>query len=318
MSVIHKVAAAATAVAALGALALGAGAAHATTAEGITITAGENMTLGGRAFNAYLIGNYTDIVQANGKVKSFNVVGTAASNTWAKDAIGTVNKETADTSKRISVPTGYDEAGAIAKVSDAGTLRRLAQALAASKSRPTAAAADRKSDTRTLNINVPDGLYLVTDSKGLPMILGTSFAGVNLDGQTMGQLVIKNKAVELIKKILVDGREADAGSVTVGQNATYRLRFTTPNAGNDGTVTTGRIVDTPTGQTYVDGSARAALFDGLETANTQKRLSEFIVRHWGQGDVETVVNLLLSLSYVRDVRMNTYIPQSQYLQAHRL
>lgn len=61
-----------------------------------------------------------------------------------------------------------------------------------------------------------------------------------------------------------------------------------------------------------------ALFDGLETANTQKRLSEFIVRHWGQGDVETVVNLLLSLSYVRDVRMNTYIPQSQYLQAHRL
>lgn len=44
----HKVAAAATAVAALGALALGAGAAHATTAEGITITAGENMTLGGR------------------------------------------------------------------------------------------------------------------------------------------------------------------------------------------------------------------------------------------------------------------------------
>ncbi len=65
----------------------------------------------------------------------------------------------------------------------------------------------------------------------------------------------------------------------------------------------------------------AALFDGLETANTQKRLSEFIVRHWGQGDVETVVNLLLSLSYVRDVRdvrMNTYIPQSQYLQAHRL
>lgn len=88
MSVIHKVAAAATAVAALGALALGAGAAHATTAEGITITAGENMTLGGRAFNAYLIGNYTDIVQANGKVKSFNVVGTAASNTWAKDAIG--------------------------------------------------------------------------------------------------------------------------------------------------------------------------------------------------------------------------------------
>lgn len=61
-----------------------------------------------------------------------------------------------------------------------------------------------------------------------------------------------------------------------------------------------------------------ALFDGLETADTQKRLSEFIVRHWGQGDVETVVNLLLSLSYVRDVRMNTYIPQSQYLQAHRL
>lgn len=149
MSVMHKVAAAATAVAALGALALGAGAAHATTAEGITITAGENMTLGGRTFNAYLIGNYTDVVQANGKVKSFNVVGTAASNTWAKDAIGTVNKETADTSKRISVPTGYDEAGAIAKVSDAGTLRRLAQALAASKSRPTAAAADRKSDTGT-------------------------------------------------------------------------------------------------------------------------------------------------------------------------
>lgn len=81
MSVMHKVAAAATAVAALGALALGAGAAHATTAEGITITAGENMTLGGRTFSAYLIGNYTDIVQAGGKVTSFNVVGTAASNT---------------------------------------------------------------------------------------------------------------------------------------------------------------------------------------------------------------------------------------------
>lgn len=238
--------------------------AHAATAEGITITAGENMTLGGRTFNVYLIGTYTDIVQSHNKVTSFNVVGTTASNTWAKDAIAKVNEQTTDTSKRISVPTGYDEAGAIAKVSDAGTLRKLAQALAASKSIPAAAAADRKSDTGTLNINVPDGLYLVTDSKGLPMILGTSFAGVNLDGQTMGQLVVKNKAVELTKKILVDNKEADAGSVTVGQNATYRLRFTTPNAGNDGTKTTGRIVDTPTGQTYVDGSARAALSDGTD------------------------------------------------------
>ena len=93
--------AAATATLAIGAFAPHA---HATTAEGITITAGENMTLGDRTFNAYLIGTYTDIVQAHSKVTSFNVVGTTASNTWAKDAIAKVNAETTDTSKRISVP----------------------------------------------------------------------------------------------------------------------------------------------------------------------------------------------------------------------
>lgn len=61
----------------------------------------------------------------------------------------------------------------------------------------------------------------------------------------------------------------------------------------------------------------AALFDELETTETKTRLSEFIVRHWGQGDVETVVNLLLSLSYVWDVHMSAYIPQSQWPQNHQ-
>lgn len=215
---------------------------------GIMISApvGGSNTLAGHSFTAYRIGGYADVVKANGRVASFDVVTAdqGATKAWLAAALRKAG---------LTAKAGCDEACTIAGETDAATLRRVADLLAASASKPTATVAGATSEKYSTTLNVPDGYYLVTDTNKdtLPMIVGTKVDGKDLSTGTLGQLTVKTRTFTLDKTLVhADGSESKTGSVRVGDTATYHIAFTMPYmVGADASV---RIVDQMTGQTFKD------------------------------------------------------------------
>lgn len=225
---------------------------------GITLSApeGGSNTLAGHSFTAYRIGGYTDVVKANGKVTSFDVANAdqGATKAWLAAALKKAG---------LTAKAGCDEAGTIAGTDDAATLRRVADALAASASKPAATVADVAGFDADATLNVPDGYYLVTDANKdtLPMIVGTKVDGMDLATGTLGTLTVKTRTFTLDKTLVhADGSESKTGSVRVGDTATYHIAFTMPYmVGADASV---RIVDQMTGQTFKDMTG--ATLDGRD------------------------------------------------------
>ena len=215
---------------------------------GITISAprGASNTLAGHSFTAYRIGGYTDVVKANGRVASFDVANAdqGATKAWLAAALKKAG---------LAAKAGCDEACTIAGETDAATLRRVADLLAASASKLTATVSNQSGNTADLWLNVPDGYYLVTDANRdtLPMIVGTKVGGMDLSTGTLGQLTVKTRTFTLDKTLVhADGTESKTGSVRVGGTATYHIALTLPYmVGADASV---RVVDRMTGQTFKD------------------------------------------------------------------
>lgn len=215
---------------------------------GITISApvGGSNTLAGHSFTAYRIGGYADVVKVNGRVASFDVATAdqGATKAWLAAALRKAG---------LTAKAGCDEACTIAGETDAATLRRVADLLAASASKPTATVAGATSEKYSTTLNVPDGYYLVTDTNKdtLPMIVGTKVDGKDLSTGILGQLTVKTRTFTLDKTLVhADGSESKTGSVRVGDTATYHIAFTMPYmVGADASV---RIVDQMTGQTFKD------------------------------------------------------------------
>lgn len=225
---------------------------------GITLSApeGGSNTLAGHSFTAYRIGGYTDVVKANGRIASFDVATAdqGATKAWLAAALKKAG---------LTAKAGCDEAGTIAGTDDAATLRRVADALAASASKPAATVSNVTSSGIRATLNVPDGYYLVTDTNKdtLPMIVGTKVGGMDLSTGTLGQLTVKTRTFTLDKTLVhADGSESKTGSVRVGDTATYHIAFTMPYmVGADASV---RIVDQMTGQTFKDMTG--ATIDGRD------------------------------------------------------
>lgn len=225
---------------------------------GITLETpqGASNTLAGHSFTAYRIGGYTDVVKANGRVASFDVVTAdqGATKAWLAAALKSAG---------LTVKAGCDEAGTIAGTDDAATLRRVADLLATSASKPAATVSNVTGSGTRATLNVPDGYYLVTDTNKdtLPMIVGTKVDGMDLSTGTLGTLTVKTRTFTLDKTLVhVDGSESKTGSVRVGDTATYHIAFTMPYmAGADASV---RIVDQMTGQTFKDMTG--ATLDGRD------------------------------------------------------
>lgn len=215
---------------------------------GITLETpkGASNTLAGHSFTAYRIGGYADVVKANGRVASFDVATAdqGATKAWLAAALRSAG---------LTVKAGCDEAGTIAGTDDAATLRRVADLLAASASKPAATVSNVTGSGTRATLNVPDGYYLVTDANKdtLPMIVGTKVDGMDLATGTLGTLTVKTRTFTLDKTLVhADGSESKTGSVRVGDTATYHIAFTMPYmVGADASV---RIVDQMTGQTFKD------------------------------------------------------------------
>lgn len=230
---------------------------------GIVLNAAEGNTLSGHTFTVYQLGKYGAVQNADdgATVANVEVIGDAAMNTWAQDALDTWNAKTDDD---ITIPAGYDAAGTIAKTEDETALRGLAAALANSEKKPTAVF-DQEVSGDTVTVDVPDGVYLVVDSNGAPMIVGTKINGKNLSKQTLGVWYVKSKSIPVEKITLgADGQTEDT-SASVGDTVTQQVKVSIPNNMN-GAAKTLKFMDTPTNMQYVKGTLRATVnVDGEPT-----------------------------------------------------
>lgn len=203
----------------------------ATTNTAITLNAAEGNSLDGHTFTFYRLGSYGDIIGNGDKdVSSLTVLKIDdATDQW----IAAANKTAGVTDYQ-----GYDAAGDLAHVAntknprndltdakhnnaanadpaDSGngvqkTLRKAAKALAGSVPAAVKPAATVTGHGATQTTTpLANGLYLVVDSNGSPMIVGTPIQGAKtLNGVTLGTLTIKAKTVNVDKKAAQDRENA--------------------------------------------------------------------------------------------------------------
>ena len=201
----------------LGGMAGLSGTAMAAGAGTITLTAPAGETLANHTFSAYKIGDYSGYADANanGKIDSTNLTNAAGTQAWLKAAL---------TKAGLSVDTakGLDEAGTLAATTQAAKLSTVANALADAANKPGAVVADKTSNTGSLTLNVPgEGLYLVVDSDGLPIIVGTQIDGKDLEKQALGTAVIKSTSISVDKE--------GSGDTTIGKTVHYTATVNLPD-----------------------------------------------------------------------------------------
>ena len=265
----------------------------ATTNTAITLNAAEGNSLAGHTFTFYRLGSYGDII-ANGDrdVSSLTVLKIddatdqwiAAANRTAGvhdyqgyDAVGDLAHVANTENPQHDLTDNHHNNAANADPADSGngvqkTLRKAAKALAGSV--PAAvrpAATVTGGGTTQTTTPLANGLYLVVDSNGSPMIVGTPIQGAKtLNGVTLGTLTIKAKTVNVDKKAaqdrehahdLVDGPTADnPASWRVGDTVDFQFETTLPNKQN---AYSHKVVDVMHGMT-LSGSPSVR----LKTGNT--------------------------------------------------
>lgn len=186
----------------------------------ITLNAAADGTLDGHTYTAYRIGGYSNAVESGGKVARVDVTNDSTSKAWLAAALKSADVDRAK---------GCDEAGTIAHLTDAAKTRSVARALAKAGTKPTEAAHVTGSGA-TATLSVPEGLYLVVDSDGQPIIVGTKIDGLDLASQTLGVADVKVWGVPVTLTV-----EGDAKSTNVGDTRTFHAAFTAP-AGDPGTL----------------------------------------------------------------------------------
>lgn len=215
-----------------------------TATASITLNAAQGNTLVGHTFDFYRLGSYGDITAGTTgtDVKSLTVNKIDdASDKWIAAA---------NTKAGITDLQGFDAAGDLAHVGKdgeptgtvQGQLREAAKQLAASASKITAVkSVPGTGDTMTVS-DLPNGLYLIVDSDGVPMIVGTPIQGTKtLNGVTLGTLTVKSKTTTIDKTVSKDrnnkgtfidskaGGTEDSASFTVGETVDFKYVLTLPN-----------------------------------------------------------------------------------------
>lgn len=212
----------------------------------ITLKAAEGNTLAEHTFTFYRLGSYGDITAGTTgmDVKSLTVSKIDdASDKWIAAA---------NTKAGITDLQGFDAAGDLAHVGKdgeptgtvQGQLREAAKQLAASASASKITAVKSVPGTGTTMTvsDLPNGLYLIVDSDGVPMIVGTPIQGTKtLNGVTLGTLTVKSKTTKIDKTVSKDrnnkgtfidskaGDTEDSASFTVGETVDFKYVLTLPN-----------------------------------------------------------------------------------------
>lgn len=212
-----------------------------------------NGDVAGHVFKAYKVASYGNVtIDAANKARLTVSSTDSAKISAAAKAAG------------ITVADGQDPIDAVARNANSAQVQAFAKVLAASGIAQTGATVTGTGSSATLN--VPEGWYLVTDSKGLPMLVGTQAtsggktSNTLADGTTLGIVNIKSTSLSVDKKVKVEnGAAADDGSASVGSVIGYEVSVPMPDPANvkalqyKDTLTGGTITDTPTAT--IDGKA---------------------------------------------------------------
>lgn len=224
---------------------IAAGSAMASPSDAATITV--NGDVAGHTFKAYKIATYGNVhIDSNGAAKLTLTSTDQAKITAAAKSAG------------ITVASGQDPIDAVTRNASAAQVKAFAKALAASGIAQTGQTTTGSGKTATIG-NLTEGWYLVTDSKGLPVLVGTQAtsngktATKMANGTPLGTIDIKSTSLSVDKKVKVEnGAATDDGSASVGSTIGYTVTIPMPDPANvktlqyKDTLTGGTITDTPT------------------------------------------------------------------------
>lgn len=224
---------------AVGMIAAGTAMADPTTAATITV----NGDLAGHTLTAYKIADYGNVQIADGAARL-----TVSSTDKTKVAA-------AAKTAGVKVADGQDPVDAVTRNATAAQVKAFAAALAKSGLAKAATVSGGLGATSvTLSDGITEGWYLVTDSKGLPVLVGTQATSNGktatrmADGDALGTIDIKSTSLSVDKKV----NGSDDGSASVGSTVGYTVTIPMPDPANvatlkyKDTLTGGKITDTPT------------------------------------------------------------------------
>ena len=233
---------------AVGMIAAGTAMADPTTAATITV----NGDLAGHTLTAYKIADYGNVQIADGAARL-----TVSSTDKTKVAA-------AAKTAGVKVADGQDPVDAVTRNATAAQVKAFAAALAKSGLAKAATVSGGLGATSvTLSDGITEGWYLVTDSKGLPVLVGTQATSNGktatrmADGNPLGTIDVKSTSLSVDKKV----NGSNDGSASVGSTVTYTVTIPMPDPANvktlsyKDTLTGGVFADTPTAT--IDGKAAA-------------------------------------------------------------
>ena len=221
----------------------------------IAINAPQGQILSGHSFNAYYLGAYGNLqAGADGNFTAATVSSDANSKAWVQAAINAVNSDK-DDANNVTVKSGRDPVDALSRANAVAAHSVAEQLKSVTEGRPNAVAADKTSETGSLTFDVTDeGWYLVTDSAGMSLLVGTTSGGKTVVGQS-GAVTLKATTVTIHK-------QANKNSVSIGKDITYTATALLPEAKNVKTVT---LADAMTGM-VLDGDVTVKVGDEDVTA----------------------------------------------------
>lgn len=304
----NKIVATAASVAAILAMA-GAPAAMAAPADNanITLKAAPGNTLVGHTFTFYKLANYGDLSTDTGKTKVTGFSATAPdekAEAWAKKAIDAYNNEDKNGANDVKIPTAYDASGAIvnlAGVANSAKLTGVVKHLAADTTGMTAAATVKPDAAQkdALTVTVPEGVYLIVDSEGMPLLAGTQ---ANVGGKLLNvtsrdgatdaidvahTVTIKSKIASVDKKVsdvankADDAADKDHTAVTVGATYNFQADTTVPS-NRTGAFKSYTLTDAPEGMEIVKGSVSVSVKNSGD-AYTPVALDSSSIKYEGAG-----------------------------------
>lgn len=200
---------------AIGMIAAGTAMADPTTAATITV----NGDLAGHTLTAYKIAAYGNVQITDGAAR-------LTVSSTDKDKIAAAAKTAG-----IKVADGQDPVDAATRNATAAQVKAFAAALAKSGLAKAATVSGGLGATSvTLSDGITEGWYLVTDSKGLPVLVGTKATSNGqtatrmADGNPLGTIDIKSTSLTVDKKV----NGSNDGSASVGSTITYTVTIPMP------------------------------------------------------------------------------------------
>ena len=219
----------------------------------LTISATGSQKLTGHSFNAYYLGAYGNLQAGqDGNFTSATVSSDANATAWVQTAIDAVNGDK-DDANNVTIKAGQDPVDALSRANGVAAHAVAEQLKSNADGRPAAVASDKTSNDQTLEVP-SEGWYLVTDSAGMSLLVGTTSNGKTVVGQN-GTVTLKSTTMSIHK-------QGDASSVSIGHYIGYTATAILPEAAN---VKKASLTDAMTGM-VLDGDVTAKVGDEDVTA----------------------------------------------------